>query len=210
MTDLVEGRVTAGYRARPQWAPSSQGVVSALVVLFCGTLVLYPMVYLVILSLNTGDPLTFPPETSGTEHYEDLFDSWQVIANTAFVACIATVMAIVIGFLAAWTLTRTQLPGVAWLERLMQLPYYMTPLVGALAWAILAGAEHRLSEPALARGRRQRRPVQRLFAVGHRLGHGAVRGHRRVRDDLGGDEVDGPGARGERARARRRQMARRC
>ena len=138
MTDLVEGRVTAGYRARPQWAPSSQGVVSALVVLFCGTLVLYPMVYLVILSLNTGDPLTFPPETCGTEHYEDLFDSWQVIANTAFVACIATVMAIVIGFLAAWTFTRTQLPGVAWLERLMQLPYYMTPLVGALAWSILA------------------------------------------------------------------------
>ena len=91
MTDLVEVSVTPGYRARPQWAPSSQGAVSALVLLFCGTLVLYPMVYLVILSLNTGDPLTFPPETYGTEHYEDLFDSWQVIANTAFVACIATV-----------------------------------------------------------------------------------------------------------------------
>ena len=43
-----------------------------------------------------------------------------------------------IGFLVAWALTRTQLPGVAWLERLMQLPYYMTPLVGALAWSILA------------------------------------------------------------------------
>ena len=70
-------------------------MVSALVLLFCGALVLYPMVYLVILSLNIGDPLTFPPETFGIEHYEDLFDSWQVIANTAFVACIATVMAIV-------------------------------------------------------------------------------------------------------------------
>ena len=70
------------------------------------------------------------------------------------------------------------------------------------------GAEYRLSEPALARGRRRRRSVQRLFAVGHRLGHGAVRGHRRVRDDLGGDEVDGPGARRGRPRARRRQMAR--
>ena len=47
-------------------------------------------------------------------------------------------LAIVIGFLAAWTFTRTNLPGVFWLERLMQLPYYMTPLVGALAWSILA------------------------------------------------------------------------
>jgi iron(III) transport system permease protein len=39
-------------------------------------------------------------------------------------------MAIVIGFLAAWTLTRTRLPGRRWVERLMELPYYMTPLVG--------------------------------------------------------------------------------
>jgi iron(III) transport system permease protein len=30
------------------------------------------------------------------------------------------------------------LPGRGWLERLMELPYYMTPLVGALAWSILA------------------------------------------------------------------------
>src|SRR3954454_13760621 len=134
VTDLVEVRVTPGYRARPHWAPSSQGAVSALVVLFCGTLVLYPMIYLVILSINTGDPLTFPPETYGAEHYKDLFESWKVIAKTAFVACIATVVAIVIGFLAAWTFTRTNLPAVFWLERLIQLPSYMTPLVGALAW----------------------------------------------------------------------------
>ena len=102
MTDILRD-VASGHRTRPRWAPSSQGAVSALVLLFCGTLVLYPMVYLVILSVNTGDPLTFPPETYGTEHYEDLFDSWKVIANTALVACIATVMAFVIGFLAAWT-----------------------------------------------------------------------------------------------------------
>ena len=118
--------------------PSSQDAVSVLVLVFCCVLVLYPMVYLVVLSVNVGDPLTFPPEELGIEHYQDLLESWQVIANTAFVACIATVMAILIGFLAAWALTRTQLPGVAWLERLMQLPYYMTPLVGALAWSILA------------------------------------------------------------------------
>ncbi|MFL5266440.1 MAG: ABC transporter permease [Stellaceae bacterium] len=118
--------------------PSSQDAVSVLVLVFCGVLVLYPMVYLVVLSVNVGDPQTFPPDEYGIEHYRDLFESWRVIANTAFVACIATVMAILIGFLAAWALTRTQLPGAGWLERLMQLPYYMTPLVGALAWSILA------------------------------------------------------------------------
>jgi len=137
VTDIVEQSIVRDRRA---WLrlPSSQDAVSVLVLVFCGVLVLYPMVYLVVLSVNVGDPLTFPPEELGIEHYQDLLESWQVIANTAFVACVATVLAILIGFLAAWALTRTQLPGVAWLERLMQLPYYMTPLVGALAWSILA------------------------------------------------------------------------
>jgi len=137
MTDIVGEGTVRDRRARLK-LPSSQDTISLLVLVFCGVLVLYPMVYLIVLSLNVGDPQTFPPDEFGIEHYRDLFESWRVIANTAFVASIATVMAILIGFLAAWALTRTQLPGVAWLERLMQLPYYMTPLVGALAWSILA------------------------------------------------------------------------
>jgi iron(III) transport system permease protein len=137
VTDIVGQGIVRDRRARLK-LPSSQDAVSVLVLVFCGVLVLYPMLYLVVLSVNAGDPQTFPPDEYGMEHYRDLFESWRVIANTAFVACIATVMAILIGFLAAWALTRTQLPGVAWLERLMQLPYYMTPLVGALAWSILA------------------------------------------------------------------------
>jgi iron(III) transport system permease protein len=137
VADIVGQSIVRDRRVRLK-LPSSQDAVSVLVLVFCGVLVLYPMVYLVVLSVNVGDPLTFPPDEFGLEHYQDLFESWRVIANTAFVACIATVMAILIGFLAAWALTRTQLPGVAWLERLMQLPYYMTPLVGALAWSILA------------------------------------------------------------------------
>jgi iron(III) transport system permease protein len=54
------------------------------------------------------------------------------------IAVMATVMAILIGFTLAWILTRTNVPGRERLERLLELPYYMTPLVGALAWAVLA------------------------------------------------------------------------
>jgi iron(III) transport system permease protein len=89
-------------------------------------------------SLNTGEPDVFPPGEYGVNNYLDLIDDWHILANTAFVACFATAMAVAIGFLAAWTLTRTQVPFRAQLERLMELPYYMTPLVGALAWSILA------------------------------------------------------------------------
>src|SRR5215469_4775707 len=118
--------------------PSSQTVISVGMLLFCGALVLYPMIYLVAESLNVSGEDSFPPAEIGLGNYSDLFDDWHILANTAFVASLATVMAIVIGFLAAWALTRTRLPGRAWIERLMELPYYMTPLVGALAWSILA------------------------------------------------------------------------
>lgn len=124
-------------RSPGRW-PGAQGVATALIILLCGGLVLYPIVYLVLLSFNTGDPETFPPDALGFDNYTNLIDDSRIISNTAFVASIATVMAVVLGFLIAWTLTRTRLPGRARLERLMQLPYYLTPLVGALAWAILA------------------------------------------------------------------------
>mgnify|MGYP003346272618 CR=1 FL=1 len=44
--------------------------------------------------------------------------------------------------------------------------------------------------------RRQRRRRRHLHPLRHRLGDGAVRGHGRLRHDLGLDEVDGPRARG--------------
>jgi len=49
------------------------------------------------------------------------------------------VLAVIFGFLQAWILTRTNIPGRQRLERLMELPYYMTPLIGALAWGVLLG-----------------------------------------------------------------------
>jgi iron(III) transport system permease protein len=138
VTDIARNQPRVQQATAPRWLPSSQGVVSAAILLFCGALVIYPLVYLVAEALNTSGEDVFPPPAIGLDNFTDLIDDWHVIANTAFVACVATVMAIVIGFLAAWTLTRTKLPGRPQLERLMELPYYMTPLVGALAWSILA------------------------------------------------------------------------
>ncbi len=111
----------------------------ALVMVGCGALVLYPLIFLAEESLNTGDPEAFPAESLGLANYAHLFGEIRVLTNTALVACMATAMAIVIGFLLAWILSRTNTPGRRLLERLMELPYYVTPLVGALAWSILAG-----------------------------------------------------------------------
>src|ERR1700692_3496818 len=83
--------------------------------------------------------MAFPPEEYGIKNYIAMFDEdFNVLVNTVVIALMATGMAILIGFTLAGILTRTKVPGRPWLERLMELPYYMTPLVGALAWSILA------------------------------------------------------------------------
>jgi iron(III) transport system permease protein len=123
-------------RPRFNWQP----VVSAAVVVVVAFLVLLPIVFLVEESLNVGDPLAFPPREFGIANYVAMFDEdINVLVNTVVIAVMATVMAVVIGFMLAWILTRTNVPGRGLLERLMELPYYMTPLVGALAWSVIAG-----------------------------------------------------------------------
>ena len=121
-------------------SPSWQALVTAVILLAVGFLVVLPMVFLVGESLNVGDAMTFPPKEFGLKNYFAIFEEdLNVLVNTVVIAVMATVMAIVIGFTLAWTLTRTNVPGARMLERLLELPYYMTPLVGALAWAVIAG-----------------------------------------------------------------------
>ena len=134
----------AGQALKPRrnWQP----VVTAAVVVVVAFLVILPMVFLVGESLNIGDPMTFPPEAYGIANYLAILEEdINVLFNTVIIAVMATVMAILIGFTLAWILTRTNVPGRDKLERLMELPYYMTPLVGALAWSIIA-APRRHSE----------------------------------------------------------------
>lgn len=109
-----------------------------LVLLLCAALVIYPVVFIVAESFNIGEPGVFPPGEIGLHNFAAMSEDMDVIANTLMVAFGATIMAVTIGFILAWILTRTNIPGRARLERLMELPYYMTPLVGAMAWGILA------------------------------------------------------------------------
>jgi len=123
-------------RPRRNW----QAIITLVILLVVGFLVILPMVFLVGESLNIGDPMSFPPEAYGIANYLAILEEdVNVLVNTVIIAVMATVMAIVIGFTLAWILTRTNVPGRDKLERLMELPYYMTPLVGALAWSIIAG-----------------------------------------------------------------------
>jgi iron(III) transport system permease protein len=122
-------------------AASVQGLVSLTVLLVCGALVLYPVLFLAEESLNVGDAEEFPPTAIGLDNYASVLEDAHIIYNTAWVAVLATAMAVGFGFTLAWILTRTNVPWRASLERLMELPYYLTPLVGALAWGVLASPQ---------------------------------------------------------------------
>jgi len=104
-------------------------------------LVLYPVFYLLQAALDVGDPQTRPPTAYGLDNFQTLFNYPQIMLNTLVVSFAATVMALVIGFVMAWILARTNVPGRRVFEQLMAVPYYLTPLLGALAWSMLGSPE---------------------------------------------------------------------
>ncbi len=122
-----------------KWRFGWQTPISIAIILVVGFLVLLPVLFLFEKAFNVGDPMSFPATKHGTDNLFSLFtEDFDIILNTVYVALMATVMAIFIGFTLAWILTRTNVAAREKLERLMEVPYYMTPLVGALAWAVLA------------------------------------------------------------------------
>jgi iron(III) transport system permease protein len=104
-------------------------------------LVLYPVYFLLQAALDVGDPQVRPPTAYGFDNFNGIFQYPQILLNTLTVSVAATVMALVFGFVMAWILTRTNVPGRHLFEQLMAVPYYLTPLLGALAWSLLGSPE---------------------------------------------------------------------
>jgi iron(III) transport system permease protein len=128
-------------------AASSAGPVSAQkiagygIAAIAAVLVLYPVFYLFQAAFDTGDPQARPPTAYGFDNFGNLFQYPQILLNTLTVSFAATAMALVIGFVMAWTLARTNVPGRRIFEQMITVPYYLTPLLGALAWSMLGSPE---------------------------------------------------------------------
>ena len=119
----------------------TQKIVGGLVALVAAAFVLYPIFYLVQAALDVGDPDVRPPTAYGLDNFALLPKYWEIMLNTLGVSFAATLMAVVLGFATAWTLTRTNVPFRSTLEQMMAVPYYVTPLLGALAWSLLGAPE---------------------------------------------------------------------
>ncbi|MFL5035029.1 MAG: ABC transporter permease [Microvirga sp.] len=121
--------------------PSGQAIAGFGVAGAAGILVLYPIFYLMQAALDVGDPDARPPTAYGLGNFEALPQYSEIMLNTLTVSLAATVMALLFGFVTAWILSRTNVPGRRTLEQLMAVPYYMTPLLGAFAWSLLGAPE---------------------------------------------------------------------
>jgi iron(III) transport system permease protein len=112
-------------------------LVAALIGGAASIIVLYPIAFLIQASLSVGDPQARPPEAYGLGNYAELPRFAHIFGNTVLVAVIATLLALAFGFVMGWILSRTNVPGRSVFEPLMALPYYVTPLMGALAWSLI-------------------------------------------------------------------------
>jgi len=120
---------------------SAQRLVGYGVAAIAAVLVLYPVFYLLQAAFDVGDPQTRPPTAYGLDNFQVLLNYPRIMLNTLVVSFAATAMALVIGFVMAWILARTNVPGRRAFEQLMAVPYYLTPLLGALAWSMLGSPE---------------------------------------------------------------------
>lgn len=112
-------------------------VVAAIV----GVLVLYPIFFLLQAALDVGDADVRPPTAYGLGNFVAMWHYAGILGNTIAVSAAATAMAIIFGFVTGWILTRTNVPFRRTLEQVMAVPYYVTPLLGALAWSMLGAPQ---------------------------------------------------------------------
>ncbi|MCU1418075.1 MAG: binding-protein-dependent transport system inner rane component [Schumannella sp.] len=109
-------------------------VVAALIVF---GLIIAPIGFLIYGSLRDAPPGL--PGSWTLEKFAFLGTSefLTLLYNSAFIALVSTVLAFVIGLIAALSIGRIGIPGGRWLDSMMVLPGYLPPFMVALAWTIL-------------------------------------------------------------------------
>ena len=116
---------------------STKGIVLGVVAVVVTFLVLYPLIWLVIGSFLGKRAVT----GSGAETFQGyaaLLSEMHLVLNSAIVGVGSTLLSVVLGVTLAWITTRTNIMWRSVLDKLVLVPFFITPLLGAVGWAILA------------------------------------------------------------------------
>ena len=104
-----------------------------------GFLSLYPVVMLLFGSVRDAAPGEVASFT-WTAYREAYTDSatYRVLFNSLVISAIKTTFAVILGVFFAWVITRTNTPYPRLLETFVTLPFFVPPILTAIAWAMLA------------------------------------------------------------------------
>ena len=115
-----------------------RGVVIALLALTLGFLTLYPL-----LMLMYGSFYTAPPGEAGTfslDGYRRIMtgENLAILGNTVMISLTKTVLSLIVASALAFLIARTDVPLRGPLEILITLPFFIPPILTAMAWGMLA------------------------------------------------------------------------
>ena len=97
--------------------------------------VVYPMLVLIVSSFRSGGSFTF-------SNYTRVFGDDSIkhsMINSLKVVIPSTLLSTVLGVFAAWAVVRTNVPGRRLFRKLLSIPYFIPPFIGAIAWTFLLG-----------------------------------------------------------------------
>ncbi|RJF69743.1 ABC transporter permease [Rhodopseudomonas palustris] len=151
MTISADGRVdTLGEQQRSSvsgigsWLQATSfGRLAALAVLIAilAFLTVYPLAMLLYGSLHST-----PPGMAGEfnlDGYRDVFTMQSVVtlANTVGISLAKTIPSVIVAVFLAWIMARTDTPFRGTLEVLITLPFFIPPILTAMAWGMLGNPQ---------------------------------------------------------------------
>ncbi|HEY4137829.1 MAG TPA: iron ABC transporter permease [Casimicrobiaceae bacterium] len=81
-------------------------------------------------------------KTLGLEAYEFIFadpDFWQALVNSILIAAGMTLIAVPLGGVLAFVMERTDFPGKRWIEPMLLVPSFVSPMVLSFGYVVAAG-----------------------------------------------------------------------
>ena len=111
-------------------------VLTCLIILL-GVLAVYPLGMLFFGSIHSTPPGM--PGEFNLAGYRAIAsaENTRILLNTLWISLIKTVLSLLLAVLLAWIIARTDTPGVRVLEILITLPFFLPPILTAMAWGML-------------------------------------------------------------------------
>ena len=164
------GTAAPGSIAAIRWyGPARQNAALGLLLLVLLFLTAYPMAMLVYGSLSTA-----PLGETGTwslAGWRAMFSRANGLFNTVVLSLVKTVLAMGLALLLAWIVARTDTPGRETLEVLITLPFYIPPILTAMAWGMLGTPKGGLINLAWTWLTGRAKPIVNVYSYGGVVWH---------------------------------------